>query len=208
MKLVERSVSSPVTDDLLREIVRRIREVGDPLRIVLFGSHARGYPPSPLTAIILPSFRSPAVVSIGSFESSVPSGRRSLSPGPHTGQAFGCAWYLRSSGVLYSFSHLEHISNTLIVVFFLSYGTVLTIVKRGPQFVQFVNGYPYLLSSGSMTSRRQSPQVAISGETGVYPVPSLSLLTIRKPLCPSGGCQSMELSVISASLGGDSIISL
>ena len=31
-----------VTDDLLREIVRRIREAGDPLKIVLFGSHARG----------------------------------------------------------------------------------------------------------------------------------------------------------------------
>ncbi len=42
MKLVERNVSPPVTDDLLREIVRRILKVGDPLKIVLFGSHARG----------------------------------------------------------------------------------------------------------------------------------------------------------------------
>lgn len=32
----------PVTDELLGEVVRRIREAGDPLQIVLFGSHARG----------------------------------------------------------------------------------------------------------------------------------------------------------------------
>ena len=31
----------PVTDELLHEMVRRLREVGDPLRIILFGSHAR-----------------------------------------------------------------------------------------------------------------------------------------------------------------------
>ena len=31
-----------VTDELLREIVARIRAAGDPIRIVLFGSHARG----------------------------------------------------------------------------------------------------------------------------------------------------------------------
>jgi hypothetical protein len=33
-----------------------------------------------------------------------------------------------------------HISNPTIVVFGRSYGTSTTIVKRGPQFVQFVNG--------------------------------------------------------------------
>ena len=32
----------PVTEELLGEIVRRIRTAGDPLKIVLFGSHARG----------------------------------------------------------------------------------------------------------------------------------------------------------------------
>jgi predicted nucleotidyltransferase len=32
----------PVTDALLGEAVERIRAVGDPLKIVLFGSHARG----------------------------------------------------------------------------------------------------------------------------------------------------------------------
>ena len=31
-----------VTEELLQEAVRRIRSVGRPLRIVLFGSHARG----------------------------------------------------------------------------------------------------------------------------------------------------------------------
>ncbi len=42
MKLEETSAAPPVTDDILREIVRRIREAGDPLRIILFGSHGRG----------------------------------------------------------------------------------------------------------------------------------------------------------------------
>ncbi|MBI3268475.1 MAG: nucleotidyltransferase domain-containing protein [Planctomycetes bacterium] len=32
----------PVTPELLHDIVRRIRGAGDPLRIVLFGSRARG----------------------------------------------------------------------------------------------------------------------------------------------------------------------
>ena len=36
------SEPASVTEDLLREIVRRIRAVGAPLKIVLFGSHARG----------------------------------------------------------------------------------------------------------------------------------------------------------------------
>ena len=31
-----------VTDELLAEIIRRIRSVGDPLKVVLFGSRARG----------------------------------------------------------------------------------------------------------------------------------------------------------------------
>ncbi len=31
-----------VTDDTLREVVRRIRAAGEPIRIVLFGSRARG----------------------------------------------------------------------------------------------------------------------------------------------------------------------
>jgi len=35
-------VYPPVTDDLLAEMVRCIRAVGDPIKIVLFGSRARG----------------------------------------------------------------------------------------------------------------------------------------------------------------------
>lgn len=36
------SANPPVTDALLEEVVRRILSVGSPLRIVLFGSQARG----------------------------------------------------------------------------------------------------------------------------------------------------------------------
>ena len=32
----------PVTDELLREMTRRLREAGDPIQIILFGSHACG----------------------------------------------------------------------------------------------------------------------------------------------------------------------
>ena len=32
----------PVTEELLREMTCRIREAGDPIQIILFGSHARG----------------------------------------------------------------------------------------------------------------------------------------------------------------------
>jgi predicted nucleotidyltransferase len=31
-----------VTEELLRELVQRLRQVGDPLKVVLFGSYARG----------------------------------------------------------------------------------------------------------------------------------------------------------------------
>jgi len=44
-----------------------------------------------------------------------------------------------------------------------SYGTSRTIVKRGPQFVQLVNAYPYRRFDGSRISARHSPQVARSG---------------------------------------------
>lgn len=37
-------VYPPVTDDLLTEMVRCIRAVSDPIKIVLFGSRARGDP--------------------------------------------------------------------------------------------------------------------------------------------------------------------
>jgi predicted nucleotidyltransferase len=45
----------PVDATLLNEVVARIRRVGDPLRIVLFGSHARraGRPDSDLDLLIV-----------------------------------------------------------------------------------------------------------------------------------------------------------
>jgi hypothetical protein len=44
-----------------------------------------------------------------------------------------------------------------------SYGAPCAMVKRGPQLVQLVNGYRYLLSLVSNSSRSQSAQVARSG---------------------------------------------
>ena len=38
-------------------------------------------------------------------------------------------------------------------------------VNRGPQLVQLMNGYRYLRSAGSASSRRQSAQVAVSADT-------------------------------------------
>ena|SRR5437867_352154 len=57
----------PVTDELLEEAVRRILSVGSPLKIVLFGSRARGdaRPDSDLNLLIiepsdLPRYKRPA----------------------------------------------------------------------------------------------------------------------------------------------------
>ena len=60
--------------------------------------------------------------------------------GPHAGQAFGCAWKRRSPGSSYSRAQSEHIVNPAIVVSGRSYGTPRTIVNRGPQLVQLMNG--------------------------------------------------------------------
>lgn len=44
-------------------------------------------------------------------------------------------------------------------------------MNRGPQCVQVMNGCRYRRSAGSASSRRQSSQVAVSGETRVRPGP-------------------------------------
>ena len=60
--------------------------------------------------------------------------------GPHAGQAFGWAWKRRSRGSSYSAWHAAHITKPAIVVDGRSYGTPVTIVNRGPQLVQLMNG--------------------------------------------------------------------
>jgi len=58
------------------------------------------------------------------------------------------------------FTHLE----ARMVVLGRSYGISEMMVKRGPQFVQLVNGYRKRRSLGSKSSRLQSVQVTMSGE--------------------------------------------
>ncbi len=55
MRQVREADPVVVTEDLLREIVHRIRAAGDPLKIVLFGSHARGdtHPHSDVDLLII-----------------------------------------------------------------------------------------------------------------------------------------------------------
>ena len=62
------------------------------------------------------------------------------SRGPQSGQALGWAWKRRSVGSWYSASQRAHIVKPAIVVSGRSYGTPRTIVKRGPQSVQLMNG--------------------------------------------------------------------
>ena len=63
------------------------------------------------------------------------------SRGPHAGQAFGWAWKRRSRGSSYSAWQASHSVKPAIVVAGRSYGTPVTIVNRGPQLVQLMNGY-------------------------------------------------------------------
>jgi hypothetical protein len=60
--------------------------------------------------------------------------------GPQSGHAFGWAWKRRSDGSSYSAWQRAHIVKPAIVVSGRSYGTPRTMVKRGPQSVQLMNG--------------------------------------------------------------------
>ena len=90
----------------------------------------------PLTATTDPS-RSAATAD---RNASSPNRSPSRSVGPHSGHALGWAWKRRSAGSSYSVAQRGHSSKPAIVVSGRSYGTPRTIVKRGPQFVQFTNG--------------------------------------------------------------------
>ena len=57
-------------------------------------------------------------------------------------------------------------------------------VNRGPQFVQLMNGYRYLRSAGSDSSRRQSAQVGVSAATRVPRLPAGALGAIVKEAVP------------------------
>jgi hypothetical protein len=52
----------------------------------------------------------------------------------------GSAWKRRSAGSAYSAAQSAHSGNRLIVVRIRSYGRSSTIVARGPQSVQLMNG--------------------------------------------------------------------
>ena len=65
---------------------------------------------------------------------------RASTRGPHSGQAFGWAWKRRSDGSSYSAWQAAHMTKPAIVVVGRSYGTPVTIVNRGPQLVQLMNG--------------------------------------------------------------------
>jgi hypothetical protein len=62
------------------------------------------------------------------------------SRGPQAGQHVGWAWKRRFAGSWYSCSHSAHMAKPAIVVRARSYGTPVTIVYLGPQFVQLMNG--------------------------------------------------------------------
>ena len=102
----------------------------------------------PLTATIAPARSAWAAAEIASGGGEAASGggeaasprRAPPTRGPHAGHAFGWAWKRRSRGSSYSRRHSAHISNAAIVVHGRSYGTPVTIVKRGPQSVQLMNG--------------------------------------------------------------------
>ena len=95
----------------------------------------------PLTATIRAarSSRAAAATASGSPRSR-PAASARRARGPQSGHAFGWAWKRRSRGSSYSARQRSHISKLAIVVSGRSYGTPRTMVNRGPQLVQLVNG--------------------------------------------------------------------
>jgi len=136
-----------------------------------------------------PSRSHRAAIPTGSPPTDAPDVSTRRNAGPHRGQHTGCAWNRRSAGSPYSLAHSSHSAKSAMVVLTRSYGTSVTMVNRGPQFVQFVKAYRCRRPAGSRSSARHSGQVAVSGEikvSRVAPPPPL-LATIRKPASPAGG---------------------
>ena len=137
----------------------------------------------PLTATTSPASRRSTAASTAAspVSSTVPSGSRHATCGPHVGQALGWAWNRRSAGSSYSAWHAAHIVKPAIVVAGRSYGTDTTIVYRGPQSVQLVNGYRWRRSVGSATSAMHAEHGAVSTLTGTAGAPCSSLCSIAEP---------------------------
>ena len=81
---------------------------------------------------------------------------------------------------------------------------VLIIEYLGPQLVQFMNGYRYLKSLSSNSSRRQSLQVAMSAVTRDIGVPLASLwLDDKFPLILQSAPGSNAIHEVICAKGGD-----
>ena len=92
-----------------------------------------------------------------------------------------------------------------IVVAGRSYGTDTTIVYRGPQSVQLVNGYRWRRSVGSATSAMHAEHGAVSTLTGTAGAPCSSLCSILNPeSAPTGSIDAETTSSTRASGGASS----
>ncbi len=182
-----------------RALRRRSSDTAGSLR----ASQARWYPPTPLIAPMRPRDSSRAAKATGSGSSSAaPRESSGWSVGPHRGQQVGCAWTLRSDGSSHSALQSGQSAKRAIVVRSRSYGAPVTTVSRGPQLVQFKKGCRKRRSPGSSISRKQSSQVATSGEIWTAPPGSAELSSIWNRASPRGGDSSQVISSMRASGGG------
>ncbi len=83
-----------------------------------------------------------------------------------------------------------------------SYGITVAMVKRGPQWVQVMNGWRWRRSPGSASSLRQSAQVAVSGGSWVRPADSSVGRMVKESAPPVAGRSSQPTPVTEASGGG------